>query len=157
MLDATFTIPDKPSTVKQPGARLMQDVDLPRTVNLREARLVKLTEPKEGKVVASIILQRASRYPKLGQRHAELFLNAQDVIPEEWSDYEILFPGTIWDPRNGRRDIYEYVTIARKSPINGPKGEWVMHHVPSHGWPYQGAPTEEEFWGPNMAIVVFPG
>ena len=43
----------------------------------------------------------------LGQRHAEELLRNQDKIPEEWREYVLLFPGSVWrGSRDDRRVPY---------------------------------------------------
>ena len=42
---------------------------------------------------------------KLGQRHAEYLIDHQQVIPEEFRRYSVIFPGTVWTDSVGNHYV----------------------------------------------------
>ena len=63
----------------------------------------------------------------LGHLHAEYLLNHQDLIPTEWrGKYYLVFPGTVWRSRGGRRRV----------PCLGWHGDrWCLRFAwLGHGW-----------------------
>ena len=68
-------------------------------VNLR---LVNPLRRGEGAIEGKELLERAKKISALvGQHHAEALSKSQNVIPEEWKEYMLIFPGTVWLTPNG--------------------------------------------------------
>jgi len=59
--------------------------------------LVEFVKPDEHWVRGAVMVQRAKEFgAALGQHHAEALVENQHIIPEEWREFYIIFPGTVW-------------------------------------------------------------
>lgn len=90
------------------GWTLLEDVPFdPYDRQLLTPRIIGFLKSGESYVNSDIMRQRAKEASaNLGQRHAEFYLNNQDLIPAECRGrYYLIFPGTVWQDRNGGRDV----------------------------------------------------
>ena len=68
--------------------------------------LVEFLEKGESYINGEEIIKRAVKLKAdLNQYHAEYLLEHQDEIPEEWREFCIVFPATVWRHRGGRRYV----------------------------------------------------
>lgn len=67
--------------------------------------LVEILKPDETSVNDEEMRRRAvAKNANLGQHEAELLEHNQDAIPEDWRNFILLFPKTLWrDPSGGLR------------------------------------------------------
>lgn len=82
--------------------------------------LLDLHDNEEMFVTGHDFLLRADKAGAyLGQLHAEWILKNQDLIPQEWADFHIMFCGTIW------RDAYGFSHVPCLLRDNS--GQWYFH------------------------------
>ena len=68
--------------------------------------LVEFLKPGESYVNGEVMKQRAKELnAHLGQGHAEYLLEHQELIPKEWRDKFLVFPGTVWQDSVGGRGV----------------------------------------------------
>lgn len=60
----------------------------------------------EKHIRADLMIHRSMQLGTLaGQKHAEWLLDNQELIPEQWRRWNLLLPGTIWNPLPHLREI----------------------------------------------------
>ena len=63
-------------------------------------------KPNESYVNGEAMKQRAKELnAHLGQHHAEYLEEHPELIPKEWRDKYLVFPGTVWQDRDGSRSV----------------------------------------------------
>lgn len=68
--------------------------------------LVKFLKPGENWVKGTVMAERSKELgANLGQKHAEALLENQHLIPEKWRKYYLVFPGSVWQRRDGDRTV----------------------------------------------------
>jgi hypothetical protein len=85
------------------GWKLERDCEYqPGDVTLELAEFLKRCESW---VKGTVMLDRAKAIgADLGQKHAEVLLENKHLIPSEWKNHYLIFPGTVWRvlPHGGR-------------------------------------------------------
>lgn len=68
--------------------------------------LAEFLRSGESTVRGTVMAERAKKLgADLGQKHAEILLANQHLIPKEWRGYYLVFPGTVWRGSNGHRYV----------------------------------------------------
>mgnify|MGYP001620111609 CR=1 FL=1 len=68
--------------------------------------IVEFLKPGESYVNGEVMKRRAKELnAHLGQGHAEYLLEHQELIPKEWRDKFLVFPGTVWRDSVGDRYV----------------------------------------------------
>jgi hypothetical protein len=89
---------------KEKGWSLDKDSNKHNELDLTKLVLVKIFPGYKGTSrSASDFLEKTEDLNTLGQRHAELLLANQDLIPEEWRAFRLFFPATFWWDDKRRR------------------------------------------------------
>lgn len=89
---------------KEAGWTLLEDTREPWPISTLD--LVPFLKGDEHYTGGEEMVRRAEElHANLGQRHAEFLLEHQEVIPPEFRDYYLVFPGTVWRARDGRRGV----------------------------------------------------
>src|SRR3972149_8082029 len=107
--------PLKYDKTKSDGWKLLSNITSPIT----KFELVSVLREEENSVPGGEFLKRAKKDNlDLGQNVAEYLVEHQDEIPQEWKDYCLVFPGTVWQDSYGNR----YVPYLRWSGERGALG-----------------------------------
>ncbi len=86
------------------GWKLLEDVPFDGQPFIPD--IVGFLKSGESYVNGNVMRQRAKQANAcLGQRHAEYLLNNQHLIPAEFRQYCLVFPGTFWQHRDGSRSV----------------------------------------------------
>jgi hypothetical protein len=79
------------------GWRLVEDVTEPAEISGEVIQVRTLTEDGGVDLFGEEVVEKVQAIEsRLGQRHAEFFLDHPEQIPEEYQKYMLVFPGTIW-------------------------------------------------------------
>ncbi len=81
------------------GWELLEDVPL---TGDEELELAEFLREGENSVLGEVMFERAVKLGnRAGQRHAERLLSQANLIPKEWRDFYLVFPGTKWRDSDG--------------------------------------------------------
>lgn len=79
---------------------LKEDVKTPQ--GELELDIFEFLRPGEEYIKGETMRERAKELGAvLGERHARTLLERQDELPEEWREFYLVFPGTVWRYRDG--------------------------------------------------------
>ncbi len=79
------------------GWRLVEDVTEPTEISGDAIQTRTLTEEGGVDLFGDEVVEKVQAIEsRLGQRHAEFFLDHPEQIPEDYQKYMLVFPGTIW-------------------------------------------------------------
>ena len=85
------------------GWKLIENVEL---VGEPTITLAKFLQPGENSVGGETMLERAKALGNCaGQLHAERLLVQQADVPEEYRQYYLIFPGTVWQDSDSNRRV----------------------------------------------------
>jgi len=88
------------------GWKLIKNTEKPEEIDISSLELIPFLKDKETSIKGEELVKRAKKLKaNLGQYHAEYLLEHQEDIPEDWRDYYIVFPGTIWRGSVGFRNV----------------------------------------------------
>lgn len=128
------------------GWELIADVDLTGTPNLA---LCPFLRGEESRVYGALMVARGQEMARkingnlAGQLHAEQLWCQQNRIDPEWSQFVLVFPGTIWRDLAGCFQVpYFYHNRGDKEQI------WVIDWLPLDGF-YGGA-----FTTTDMVVLI---
>ena len=90
---------------RKDGWELMEDVPFPGTGEATFV-LAEFLKDDESAVRGDVMVARAKEMGGMtGQWHAEQLLTRENDIPEEWREFYLVFPGTVWRDPRGDHDI----------------------------------------------------
>jgi hypothetical protein len=79
------------------GWELLEDATEPARISGETIELVPILNEEDGYILGEEMVERTRALAgRLGQRHAEHFLDNPQEIPESFRQYSLIFPGTIW-------------------------------------------------------------
>lgn len=119
--------------------KLIEDTkDIPVGVPAFNLELVEFLERREGIAIVGDEMKKRSKDLKAhhGQKLAELLLRNQSQIPKEWRQFNLAFPGTVWQKQDDHRLIIPYLSWF--------EGQWVLYF----GWLGRG-------WNDRVRLVRF--
>lgn len=88
------------------GWELVEDVSEAQLLLVNQLELASFLLKGESYIQGEELVERAKKMQaNLGQRQAEYLLDHQNEIPEEWRQYYLVFPGTIWRAHYGLRRV----------------------------------------------------
>ncbi|MDO8466913.1 MAG: hypothetical protein Q7S83_02105 [bacterium] len=114
---------DKPFArdMRERGWKLKRDVEVEHDLVVMD--ICGFHHPEEGLIHGNRMAIRALELDaNLGQRHAEALLERQNFIPHSWTNFYLIFPGTVWNDPQGKRRV----------PFlgyNSDTGKWVLDFI----------------------------
>ena len=88
------------------GWTLIEDVSEPGEISISSLELLSFLKSGESFVSGNTMADCAKENgANLGQRQAEYLLSHQEDIPQEWRQYYLVFPGTVWQAAHGYRGV----------------------------------------------------
>lgn len=100
------------------GWRLVEDVTEPSEISGDAIQTRTLTEEGGVDLFGDEVVEKVQAIEsRLGQRHAEFFIEHPDQIPEEYQKFMLVFPGTIWFGTDNNHQV---------PCLTYRQGEWTM-------------------------------
>ncbi len=92
---------------RQDGWTLLEDTREPWPISVAKTELVPFLKEGEERIGGEEMVRRSREelHIDLGQKHAEYLLDHQAEIPEEFRKFVMVFTGTVWRDRVGRRYV----------------------------------------------------
>ena len=88
------------------GWSLLEDQPDPNMISADSIELVMFIEEGQPDLIGEDMVEHVLAIEsKLGQRHAEYLIDHQQIIPEEFRRYSVIFPGTVWTDSVGNHYV----------------------------------------------------